>query len=66
MQVSNAQISPRLITIDEFTRLFGVKKTKTYELMNSGAIEKVKIGTAARITMESAERWFASLRESAA
>jgi hypothetical protein len=50
-----------LLTISEFGRLYGPKTTKTFALLNAGAIEGRRFGARTYITRESAERWAASL-----
>lgn len=57
----NVAKQPLAYTVEDFCVLYGVRQTKVYELMKTGAVERVKIGAATRITRESAERWFASL-----
>lgn len=47
------------ISVNEFCALFGVGRTKTYELLNSGQIQKAKIGKSTFITVESAEAFAA-------
>lgn len=51
----------QLITIREFCALFRVGRTRTYQLLNSGAIEAVKNGVSTRIVLASARKWAAAL-----
>jgi excisionase family DNA binding protein len=44
-----------------FCETYGVGRTKTYELLNSGAISARKSGTTTLIDRASAERWYESL-----
>lgn len=52
----------RLMTIPQFCRAYGVCRTTAYKLIKDGKIERVKVGRAARIVVETADLWFASLR----
>lgn len=54
----------RLMTIPQFCSGYGVCRTTAYNLIKEGKIERVKVGRAARIVVDSAELWFASLRAS--
>lgn len=56
-------MNKRLITIREFCDTYGVRRSTAYSLINAKKIVRVKIGRAARITVESAEAWFDSLRD---
>jgi hypothetical protein len=59
---ANSPQSPAgLLTIPEFGRLYGPRTTKTFALLNTGAIEGRRFGARTYITRESAERWAASL-----
>ena len=51
----------RLLTLREFCDLYGVGRTRAYELIKSGAITAVKLGRSTRITFDSAEAWAAGL-----
>ncbi len=53
----------RWITIDELKGRLSISKNKAYQLANSGAIEKVKIGRCVRINEESLDRWLDSLSQ---
>lgn len=41
------------ITVDETLRRFGIRRTKFYELIRSGEIEAVKMGTRTLVRIES-------------
>lgn len=49
------------ITVDETLRRFGIRRTKFYELIRSGEIEAVKMGTRTLVRIESARSYFDSL-----
>jgi excisionase family DNA binding protein len=48
-------MKPLTIRVDDFCRLFGLGRTKTYELIAQGALKTIKIGRCTLITMASAE-----------
>lgn len=48
-------MQPQTITIRDFCRLYGLKKTKTYDLINEGVLTRVKVGGRSLITWESAQ-----------
>ncbi len=54
-------MTKHFLTVAEFGEMYGVGKTKTYELIKSGAIEARKSGTSTRIVASSAESWAATL-----
>ena len=47
----------RLLSIKDFGRQFGPGKSTTYELIHSGELEIVKVGTRSFIPVEIAEAW---------
>ena len=47
--------------IAEFCKTYGIGRTKTYDLINSGAVSARKCGKTTLIDRVSAERWYASL-----
>ena len=47
-------MEPELVTVTNFTKLYGLGKTKTYELINDGTIEVVKVGRRTLIKNKSA------------
>jgi excisionase family DNA binding protein len=53
--------SPSLITIEEFGERYAVSRSTVYRLIESKAIQLVKIGRASRIKLADAERWARSL-----
>jgi excisionase family DNA binding protein len=57
---------PALITVKQFCTEYGVSRSTSYRLRDSGAVPHVKIGRATRIRREDAERWYESLRDDAA
>lgn len=48
-------MQPQTIRISDFCRLYGLGRTKTYELINEGALKRVKVGGRSLITWESAQ-----------
>lgn len=50
-----------LMTVNDFMGWAHVGRTKTYELLGSGEIAAVKIGSSTRIITESARSWRATL-----
>jgi excisionase family DNA binding protein len=49
-------MEPIAVSPKEAFAAIGIKNTKGYELINSGALEAVKIGRATRITWASVKR----------
>ena len=47
--------------ISVFCDMYGIGRTKTYDLINSGAISARKSGKTTLIDRASAERWYAAL-----
>jgi len=62
VNVSEDGPAPFLLTIPEAGRLLGLGRTTMYELIGAGEIEVVHIGRAARIPVESVERFVVRLR----
>jgi len=62
---SNAKDTPmdRLITIEEFTRRFGVGRSTVYREHNSGRLPFRKIGRATRIAESDARTWLEGLQQ---
>lgn len=54
-------IDPILVPPKDGFKAIGVGTTKGYELINSGDLEAVKIGTATRLTVESIKAYAARL-----
>ncbi|TGD92630.1 DNA-binding protein [Methylobacterium nonmethylotrophicum] len=50
-----------LLTIEEFMMNYGFGRTTTYEFLNSGRLEAIKLGRSTRIKRESADALVASL-----
>jgi excisionase family DNA binding protein len=48
-------MTPQTIRISDFCRLYGLGRTKTYELINEGVLKRVKVGGRSLITWESAQ-----------
>lgn len=51
--VSNSQVEPLTVRIPAAIRMTGIGRSKLYELIQSGDIEIVKIGSATLIPVES-------------
>jgi excisionase family DNA binding protein len=49
------------LTVHEFCAVYGIGRSKTYELINSGEIIAKKIGVKTVIDRASAEEWYAGL-----
>jgi excisionase family DNA binding protein len=52
---------PILVPIREAARLLGMGKTRTYELVDAGALEARKLGNLTMITMDSIRRFVDAL-----
>ena len=52
---------PKLATISDFSRLFGVGRTMVYQLVGAGELRAVKAGRRTLIDVESASAWAANL-----
>ncbi len=50
-----------LLTIEEFMMIYAFGRTTTYEFLNSGRLEAIKLGRSTRIKRESADALVASL-----
>lgn len=48
-------MQPQTIKISEFCRLYGISKTKAYELIQEGRLTKVKVDGCSLITWDSAQ-----------
>ena len=51
----------RAMSIKEFTKAYGVSRSTAYNLMSSGQLKTIKVGTRRLIPVEAAQAWFASL-----
>lgn len=56
----------QLLTVDEVAQVCALGRTKVYELIRTGEIESVKIGSARRVTDEAVRKFIRSLRSSVA
>jgi excisionase family DNA binding protein len=56
-------LAPIFVTVNEAKRLLSLGHTRVYELMNAGALERVKSGGKTLISYESLRRYADSLRE---
>jgi excisionase family DNA binding protein len=56
-------LTPIFVTVNEAKRLLSLGHTTVYQLMNDGALERVKSGGKTLISYESVTRYAESLRE---
>jgi excisionase family DNA binding protein len=49
------------LSIPAFCRVYGVGRSKTYELIGAGTLEAKKLGAKTLIDRASAEAWYSSL-----
>jgi excisionase family DNA binding protein len=54
---------PRVFSICEFCRRYGIGRTNAYQEIAAGRLRAVKAGRRTLITHEAAEAWLASLPE---
>jgi excisionase family DNA binding protein len=59
-QVTPASIRPLLVTVAEAARILAIGRSTAYELIASGQLESVTIGTARRIPVSALERFVES------
>jgi excisionase family DNA binding protein len=52
----------RHVRVKEAAEILGLGKTRVYELMDSGELPSVRIGTARRIPLDGLEAYLAKLR----
>lgn len=50
-----APLSPLCVRVSSAARLLGIGRTKTYELINAGDLDTIKVGQAVLVTMKSLE-----------
>lgn len=53
-------LEKRSYTVDEFMAAFGIRRTKTYEEINSGRLKARRVGGRTLIAREDAEAWLGS------
>ena len=58
-------LAPIFVSVNEAKRLLSLGHTRVYELMNSGALDRVKSGGKTLISYDSVRRYAESLREPA-
>ncbi|MEM7568845.1 MAG: helix-turn-helix domain-containing protein [Pseudomonadota bacterium] len=56
---------PKLITISEFQRAYGVSRSTIYRQSKAGKLPIVKVGRASRIREDHAQSWLESLPKTA-
>lgn len=54
-------MAEKLLSLREFERQYGPKKSAFYQLLRAGTLQAVKIGRSTYVTVEAAEEWKASL-----
>lgn len=54
-------MTKHFLTVAEFGEIYGVGKTKIYELIKAGSLEARKSGARTKIVAASAAKWAASL-----
>ena len=54
---------PRAYTIHEFSLAYKLGRTKIWQLIKSGQLKAVSIGSKKLIRAEDAEAWFAALKQ---
>jgi excisionase family DNA binding protein len=59
-------MTPLLLTPEQAAASLGICRTRVYQLMSSGRLESVQIGTSRRIAMAALEEFVERLRSSAA
>lgn len=60
------QETPLLYTVEQAQHLLGIGRTRIYDLIKSGELEKVKIGNSTRIPHDDLIRFIQELRGRAA
>jgi excisionase family DNA binding protein len=55
--------TPRVFSIDEFCRRYGIGRTSAYQEMSAYRLRAVKVGRRTLITQDAAEAWLAALRQ---
>lgn len=58
-------LTPIFVTVNDAKRLLSLGHTTVYQLMNSGALERVKSGGKTLISYASVKQYAESLREAA-
>jgi len=56
--------APRLYTINQVTEILSIGRTSTYELIRSGRLKSIKIGSSRRIPSTSVDDFLASVDDS--
>ena len=56
--------APRLYTINQVTEILSIGRTSTYELIRSGRLKSIKIGSSRRIPATSVDDFLASVEDS--
>jgi excisionase family DNA binding protein len=58
---SGARAEPRVLSIREFSQLYGVGRTKVYDELKSGRLRGRKVGNRTIIARDDAENWLQQL-----
>ncbi len=61
MQENTLEVIKRNYRIDEFAKIYGIGRTKTYMEIRAGRLKSFKVGSITLISKESAESWQATL-----
>lgn len=59
-------MEPLLLTVPEAAEMLGISRSKTYELLSTGVLASVRIGSARRVPRSSLIRYIDALVASAA
>jgi excisionase family DNA binding protein len=54
---TTTQLPPLLVRVNEAARLLGLGRSTIYQLVESGELPSVRIGTARRIPLAALEQW---------
>ncbi len=62
--VESEAVPRRLLTPEESAQALGIGRTLVYELIRTGQLESVRIGTCRRVPVAALDEFVATLRES--
>lgn len=54
-------MNKRMLSVNDFCRLYGIGRTKTYELIARGELRARRVGNRTLIPFDDAEAWAAKL-----
>lgn len=55
--IAKAKIAPRVLSIGEFCKAYGVGPSTMYQEIKSGALKRIKVGRRTLIPVSEAEAW---------